>query len=394
VASIITIAGAILLTDYSSEIVLGIAIYTSTYYLMAVIAPLTSLLVGNERVDVISVMGVVNQILFMILGGLFVYLGFSFVGLVVASALVWPVVGILDYIVIRRNKLGPPQFKLNRAMWMHLIRGGIPFAVVQLSQTFSFQVDTIFLSNYTSAEVVGWYSAAYRIVISLLTMFRSFNDAVLPTLSREHSSNPATVSTWYYTSVRFILMLALPIAVGGSILNYLIVVLYGSEFQPSGLAFAILIWDIPFVMYHAFCGNITTSIRREANAARIYVTIGILNIVLNGLLIPRFGIVAACFTTVVTDFFGAALFYMVLRRELGPGLKLRRLIWIAIASGAMGLFVFLLREINVFVLIGLGGALYLLIVWFTPALTGDERRQILALAGQVARRLHIHPART
>jgi O-antigen/teichoic acid export membrane protein len=352
------------------------------------------LLVGNERVDVISVMNVVNHVLFMILAVLFVSMGLSFVGLVIASALTWPVIGILDFIVIRRNKLGPPRLSLNRSMWLHLIRGGIPFAMVQLSQTFSFQVDTIFLSRYTSAEVVGWYSAAYRLVISLLTMFRSFNDAVLPTLSREHTSNPATVSTWYYTSVRFILMIALPIAVGGSILNHAIVVLYGSEFQPSGLAFSILIWDIPFVMYHAFCGNITTSIQREANAARIYIAIGILNVVLNALLIPQYGIVAACFTTVITDFFGAALFYSVLRKSLGPGLKLRRLVWIGIASTIMGLCVFFLREINVFLLIGLGGMLYVLLIWFTPALTQDERNQILSLVGRVTRRWRGHEART
>ncbi len=376
-ASTMTVGGAILLTDYSTEIIVGIAIFTSTYFLQAFLAPLQSLLVGNERVDIMSVMTVLNQVLFMTLAGLFLYLGFDFIWLVIASAITLPIMTLLHYQSIKRNQLGPPRFRINRGLWWGVIRAGMPFAMVQLSLSFAFQVDTIFLSTYTSDAVVGWYNAAYRLTLTLLTLSRSFNDAILPTLAREYVANPDSVRPWYYTSVRFIAMIGLPIAIGGSLLSDKIGLIYGEDFLPATLALAILIWDLPFAMYHSLCGNITTSISREGQAARIYVSIGILNVILNAILVPRIGLVGACFATVITDAIGAVLFYLVLRKTLGAGLNLNRMLRLLTSSLLMALVVLLLRDAHLLVVIAAGGTAYLLIVWFSGAISMDERMRII-----------------
>jgi O-antigen/teichoic acid export membrane protein len=387
IATVITVGGAIVITDYSTEIIIGIALYTATYYFSALVAPLQSILSGHERLDVLSIMNVISQIIFMVFAGLFLYLGLTFVWLVVAGVVAMPVIAWLQYAVIRRNKLGPPSFRLNRELWWTLIRAGAPFAAVQLSLTFAFQVDTIFLAQYTNDAVVGWYGAAYRLTLTFLSLSRSFNEAILPTLAQEHATNPDTVRNWYYTSTRFIVMIGLPIAVGGAILSSGITSIYGADFLPSTIAFAILIWDIPFVMYHTFCGNIATSIRHEGSAARIYVSVGILNVALNAFLVPRFGMIASCFATVITDAFGAALFYALLRRELGPGLKLNRLLWIGIASIGMGAILLLTRDLNLFIAAGIGGIAYLILVWILPTFSSDERSQLLNVVNRITRRL-------
>lgn len=387
IATVITVGGALVLTDYGTEIIIGIGLYTATYYFSALVAPLQSILTGNERLDVLSVMNVVSQIIYMVFAGLFLFLGFNFVWLVLAGLISMPIVAGLQYRVIRRNKLGPPAFRINRNMWLALIRAGMPFAAVQLSLTFAFQVDTIFLAHYTNDAVVGWYGAAYRLTLTFLSLSASFNQAILPTLAQEHAHNPNTVRTWYYTSTRFIIMIGLPIAVGGSILSSGITSIYGEAFLPSTIAFAILIWDIPFVMYHSFCGNIATSIRREGSAARIYMSVGILNVALNALLVPRFGIIAACFATVLTDAFGAALFYTLLRRELGPGLKFRRLFWIGISAAGMALGLLFIRDLNFFIAAAVGGTSYLILVWLLPTFSVDERTQLLNVVNRISNRL-------
>ena len=394
IASIITIGGAILFTDYPPEIILGIALFTATYYFAAITAPQQSVLTGNERIDVLAVMTVISQIAYMVLSGLFLFLGFDFVWLVLAGVINMPLVIFLQGAVIRRNKLGPPAFRLNRDLWWSLIRAGMPFAAVQLSLSFAYRVDTIFLSSYVDDATVGLYNAAYRLTMTMLTLSGAFNDAVLPTLAKEHANNPSTVRAWYHTSVRVMLMIALPIAVGGSLLSQQIIGIYGQDFLPASIAFAILIWDIPFVMYHSFCGNIATSIKRESRAARIYVSVGILNVVLNTFLIPQFGIVAACFVTVLTDFFGAALFYSLLRKELGPGLKLRTLLWTGVAAIIMGALVYLLNALGIFtvIVVGIGILCYGILIWLLPAFTNEERHQIREvlrrLAGRVPRLVH------
>lgn len=386
IASVITTAGAVL-NGYSSQIVLGIAIYTVSYFLQAVLAPLGSILTGNERVDIMSVMSVVTQVLFMIFAGVFLFLGLDFVWVVFASVINLPIVIVLQYLTTRRNRLGPPRLRLNPSLWWFVIKHGMPFGIVQLSLSFAFRVDTVILSSHVSDAQIGWYNAAYNLTLTLLTMTRSFNDAILPTLAREHTHNPESVRPWYYHSVKVMLLIGLPIAVGGMLTaDKLVQILYQPEFAPTALALAILVWDIPLVMYHSFCGNMTTSIKREGRAARIYGSLGIINLLLNLLFIPRFGILGAAFATVLTDLTGAAQFYFLFRHEFGAGLGFTRLARIGVGALLMGIVVYLLRDWN-FIIITLSAAvLYAVFIWLSGAFSTQERTQLVQF---VARRLRL-----
>jgi O-antigen/teichoic acid export membrane protein len=177
-------------------------------------------------------------------------------------------------------------------------------------------------------------------------------------------------------------------------LNQQIIQIFGEEYLPASFAFALLIWDLPFVVFHGFSGFVTASIKLESAAARIHVFIGVGNVILNALLIPPFGLIGACFATVVTDFCGAVLFYLLMRRHLGGGLNLRRFLWIGFAATTMGIVVFLLREFNIVVVIGIGGLSYLVMAWTLPILSADEHAKILDLVGRVGRRLRLATTRS
>lgn len=389
IASVITTAGAAL-NGYSSEIVLAIALYTGSYFLQAVLAPLGSLLTGNERVDIMSAMSVATQVLFMIFAGIFLFLGLDFIWVVIASVINLPVVMVLQYNAIRRNRLGPPRFHLNPSLWWFVIKRGVPFGIVQLSLSFAFRVDTVLLSSHVSDTQVGWYNAAYNLTLTLLTLTRTFNDAILPTLAREHMHNPHSVRPWYYHSVKVMLLIGLPIAVGGMLTaGKLVQILYEPEFAPTALALAILVWDIPVVMYHSFCGNMTTSIKREGSAARIYGSLGIINLLLNLFFIPRFGILGAAFATVLTDLTGAVQFYFLFRREFGAGLGFTRLARIGVGAALMGALVYLLRDWDFVIITFTAAVFYGLFVWLSGAFSMEERTRLLQF---VARRLHLRPA--
>lgn len=385
IASVITCVGAVW-NGYDSRMVLAIGIYTSSYFLQAILAPLSSIITGNERVDIASVMAVVTQVLFMVFAAIFLLLKLDFVWLVIANVINLPIVTALQLWFIRRNKLGPPRFNVNRALWWTVFKAGLPFAFIQLSLSFAFRVDTILLDRYhVPEEQVGWYNIAYNLALTLLTLTRTFNDAILPTLAREHANNPETVRPWYYQSVKVILAIGLPIAVGGSLVSdKLVHLLYQPEVFPTAIALAILVWDIPFVMYHSFCGNMTTSIKREGGAARIYGSLGVVNIILNLLFIPRFGIIGASFATVLTDVIGAMQFYFLFRHEFGSGLGFNRLARVVVSAAAMGVVIFLLLNLNIVVIIPLASIAYLVIVWFSGAFSLEERSRLL---GFIQRRL-------
>ncbi|MBL8154326.1 MAG: flippase [Anaerolineae bacterium] len=373
---------------YEPEIVLAVGLFTTTYLLQALLAPMTAILTGNERVDITSSLDVIGQVVLLSASGLFLFAGLNFVWLVVASFINIPVVMILAFWFIRRNRLSPPPFKVNVRSWGSLLKGGLPFGFIQLSLSFAFRVDTIVLSRVVSNAEVGWYNAAYNLIFTLNSVVRPFSTAVVPTLAREHAANPDNVRPWYYQGTRMILFIGLPIAVGGMILSeQLILFLYDYPNIPAYLAFMILIWDLPTLMYASYCGNLTTVMRLERNAAVVYGTQGIVNLILNLILSTRFGMIGAAFSTVLTDFYSTALFYVLFRHKLGPGLKFNRLARIGLAAAAMGAAVFLLRDIHLIVAIGIGAVVYLALVWLIRAFSQEEQARLGRIVAGITARL-------
>lgn len=391
-ATVVTVTGAMTLGKYSTEIVIGTALFCATYFFQIIMAPLKSILEGNERLDLSNMLEVVMQVLTMIFSALFLFMGLPFVWLFVAGLISLPVIIVLQTWLVRRLQLHLPKFQVNRKLWRKLVIAGLPFGLIQLSLSFNWRVDTVILSQTVSDGEVGWYNVAYSsLVMMLLSITSSFSSVTLPTLSREHASRPDSVKAWYFNAARVLMALGLPIAVGTTLIaDKLIAFLYQPSIGPAWIALAILIWDVPFVMYHSFCGNVTQSIRKERAAARIYFSLGLANVLLNLLLIPRFGIIGASFATVLTDMFGALQYYFLLRHELGRGLQFNRVIRVVLGSGLMGIILFVLRDsLHVIPLVVIGGVFYAVFVWVSGVFSVEERER---LVGFVARRLRLRAA--
>lgn len=384
--SIATIGGALLL-GYNLFFITATALYCVGYFFQALIVPLSSILAGYERLDVLSVLGVVGQMIYIVAGTVALLVGQNYVWLVAASLVNMPI-GILVLVwYVRRYGMSPPPFRLNPAGWWSLIVAGFPFGINQISLTIAYRFDTLLLNSYVAAQVIGWYNAAYGFSRALTSFTAAFSSALVPTLAREHTTDPEYVRLWYYRSFRLLLFTGLPMAVGGSLLaDKLMPMLYGEEFQPASLVFAILVWDALLLMYTSLGGNIAQVIRHEVQAARIFGAQAVINLVLNLMVIPQFGMLGATWTTTVTELAGAIFFYRLFRREFGAGLDLKHALRLLFAAGLMGGAVFMLQGLSLFIVIPLGAVVYLLAVWLTNALTKEEQVLMLRLIERVRTR--------
>jgi O-antigen/teichoic acid export membrane protein len=379
----ITVAGA-MVASYSSEMVIAIAILSSTYFIQAILTPLQGIIAGYERLDILSIYTVLGQLIFLASATIFLLIQPKYLWLVIAAWVNLPVLMFLCVRVVLRQNMRPPAFSLNPARWISLLRFGLPFAFIQVSLTFAFRFDTLILERHFADDVVGWYNAAYTLTRSLLIFTSAFVIALVPTLAREHAQDPSSIRPWYFRSVKFIALIGLPIAAGVMILSGKIIpFLYGRDFAPAILALAILIWDTPLLMYTSICGNFTTAMTLEKRAAMVYGAEAVFNILLNLVLIPRFGYLGASVVTVATELVGAILFYRMFRREFGPGLGGSAMLRMFLAMTLMGVLVYLSRELNIFLVTIGGAALYVFCVWFMRVLTPDE----LDLLASLARRL-------
>jgi O-antigen/teichoic acid export membrane protein len=372
---------------YAPELILGIFIYTFGFLLSAIDMPLDTVLWANERMDYITLMNVLAQVVFITFGALFLFAGLSFIWLIIASLLsIIPRITV-SILAIRKHGLLKLTFPIKPKLWLPLIRAGIPFGLISLALTIDYSVDTLMLERFVPDSEVGWYNVAYRLSLSLIIFFSGFSVAMVPSLSRAYVEDHKAVERWYYRSVKFIILTSLPLAVGGMLVSYpLIVFLFTEEFLPSALALRILIWDVPFVMFASFCGNISTVVKEEKSAARIYIISAIANVFLNLIAIPRFGFLGAAATTVATDVIISLQFYFLLRRKLNlPNIK-PVIMRVVAASIVMGIVVYFGSVFHLFLQIGLGIAVYGLLVFLFRLLDPDEKTMIVNFVMKPIRR--------
>jgi O-antigen/teichoic acid export membrane protein len=254
-------------------------------------------------------------------------------------------------------------FELNPKLWPHIIRAGLPFGIVSLMLSIALSIDTVMLSWFRTEEIVGYYNVSYNLVIAMMVFFWGFKEAIVPSLSKVFVTDPTQVEKWYYHSVKVIIIISIPIAVGGFLIAYpLIRFLYTDTFLPSALGLQILIWDVPLLMFAGFCGNMTTIIGAERSAARINTINTIANVGLNLVFIPRFGLVGAALITVVTDLISSIQFYFLLRKQLNlPDVKsiLARVI---IAAIIMAVPVQMVVHMHVLIPMAVGTVVYFVLI--------------------------------
>jgi O-antigen/teichoic acid export membrane protein len=273
---------------------------------------------------------------------------------------------------------------------LQLVKAGLPFGMISLALTIAFSIDTVMLSMWVSDNEVGWYNVAYNLVRSMMLFFSGFSVAIVPSLSRSFVRDTNSVINWYQRSVKFIILISLPIAFGGLVVSdQLIDFLYTPEYIPAALGLKILIWDVPLLMFNSFNGNMTTVIGAERSAARIYTINAVANVVLNAYAIPRYGFIGAAVVTVVTDLIGSIQFHLLMHQRLAlPDMKSVFFKSLA-ASALMAGVVFIFGNIHVIGLVFLGGVIYAGLVLLFKLLDSSEIDLIFRVVRKVGRSLQV-----
>lgn len=362
---VLVITGLALALGYPGYLILGIFLYTLTFFFAAFLAPLLVLPTAHEQFHRTALIQLGGQLATIICSVTLLQLGYGFFALVVAGLVAMPLQIAWAIWLVRRANYGPIPFKLDLRSWKLLIVASLPFGLTSLALTFNYNVDTVILGWFRDESTVGWYNASYRLIFNAVGVVGGFLLAMTPSLARVHYQDPDRVARWVSVSVRWLLLFALPVAAGLALLApRIIALLYGADYAPAVPAFALLAWDVPLLLLLSFFGNVTAATERERPAALVFLGCAVANVVLNLALIPRFGIMAAASVTVVTDLICIAVFVVLLRHMLPMAPLARDAARMCAITAGMALVVWLSRSLPLAVVVALGAATFgLLAVW-------------------------------
>jgi O-antigen/teichoic acid export membrane protein len=264
-----------------------------------------------------------------------------------------------------------------------LLKAALPFGVIGFSLGLSYKIDTVLLQYFYGDAVTGWYNAAYNLIFLVMMVSHAINLALYPALCRQHTADPKRMPVLYTQALKYLFVLAVPIAVGTTVLaGPLVRLLYTDQFAPSVLPLRILIWALPLMFLTELLGNVTIIHNQEKKVARALLVSTAVNVVLNLVLIPRWGLLAASAVTVLTEVILAGQYLWLLRHELAAVDYRAVFLKPGLAAALMGVVVFLARGANLFLVAALGAVIYLGLL----TLTGSVGRQEVVLLGDLVRR--------
>lgn len=182
--------------------------------------------------------------------------------------------------------------------------------------------DKLMLKQMLDETAVGYYSLATSISVMWTFVLSAIIDSLKPTIMRYHNedkllyekSNRVLYSIVFYTSFAASLFISV-------IAPLFIQIVYGEEYIAAVQPLRIVIWYVAFSYLGVARGAWIVCERKQKYLKYLYGGSAIINVLLNILLIPKFGVNGASFATVITQI-STIFFFPALIKDLRPNIKL------------------------------------------------------------------------
>ena len=207
-------------------------------------------------------------------------------------------------------KIFPLRISWEKSIWKKFLLMAWPLALASFFGEFYTYTDSVMMGHWKLITETGWYNAAYRIIMITFIPMDLLAASFYPVLSKFFKESKERLQeTWSY-QMEIMILLAVPIVIGGIALAPRIInFVYGSKFIPSILTLQILILMTGIIFLCTPFQDILIVSNQQKKFFWITSSAGIINVILNLILIPKLSLYGAAITKVITYFLILFLFF-------------------------------------------------------------------------------------
>lgn len=324
-----------------------------------------------ERMEFESLIKVIN-ISFMLTFLLFVrHWDLGLTGVFAALALSKLIAAMVGGI-IRISKFIRPKFPKDMHLLKYYGKEGLPLGISAIVWGLYGQIDTIMLAILTNFTAVGLFNGAYRLIKRFDMLPILVNRPLFPAMSLLAKESEAKLKSLVEEAFKFIVVISLLLAILLIVFaDKAIHLLLGNEFAGSVIALQILSGVVVLRFLTFFFGYVMVAIHKQRLYAYILLSSFAANVVLDLLLILRFGYIGACIANLLVACITVVAFYYFLSRHIEvPSL---RLVGRPLLCGfCTALFLYTFKAMNVLVLLPSSIILYSVLLFLFRAFTLEE----------------------
>lgn len=367
-------------SDTSKQV---IAILALAVFPEAVFSMLHSLFVAHEQMSVPTLAAFVNSGLKF---GLGIWLLFASAS-VTMIAWVIPIGSTLSLLIfvpalIHLVKRVPQQVvtRLSISFSIAQLRYTPGFILIGIFTTLDFQLDALLISFLLTETDIGWYGATQTIMLAFWMMPIAFRTALYPIMVRYYQQDQDRLAWVYQKSNHYLLIIALPIAAGISLLAYPIIrLVFGSGFEPAAATLQWMIWAVIFAFLNVPSARLLLVYNRQHQAGWMTGISMVTNALLNLLLIPRLGIIGAGLARTLSSAVFFWLLFIYVQRHILRVNMLPQLWKPFVATMLMAGFVWLLRDFPLWTTISVGVIIYTFVIFLLRAVPAEDIRHFQRL---------------
>lgn len=284
--------------------------------------------------------------------------------------------GILLYYLLKN--LGFWGFEINWKSWKGILKQSLPMGISLIMAQIYLNFSIVMLGFAKGEKAVGWYSAAYRIVLLIASFAVLYYNAIFPLISRYYKSSSEKLGIILKYTTKMAVIVTLPLGIGGVLIAKPIMkLIYGNEFNSGIIVFQILIWSIVLSWIYAAYSNSLMACDRQKKYMTGFTLGAVSNVLLNLVLIPRFSLVGASIAMVMTEL----VIFVYMYSQFSKILKIELFKFLPkplVASILMGTFLFLTRNhLNFFLCIGIATIIYFTLLFIFKGITFEETRALV-----------------
>ncbi len=257
----------------------------------------------------------------------------------------------------------------------------LPFAIYAIFQRFYTYFDSVLLFKFAGDQAVGLYQVPFKIVVAIQFLPMAFTASLYPALSAYWQRNREQLAITFERAISYSLILSIPIMIGTIVLADQIITIFKESFSAVAWPLQVTMLAVPFMFLGFPVGSLLNACdRQKRNTINIAIT-SIASAALNFYLIPKWGVMGACVTNLITSIVMLGLGWLVIPQIFK--LRLKRLavmvIKVSAAGICMGIGVYLLKSItHPIVNIVFGALLYLIALFVFRGFTKEDIQSVLA----------------
>ncbi len=341
----------------------------------------SSIFNAHERMGLTAGVALVTQVLKLTLGVTVLVAGLGIVGLGMVSLIVNMATAGIFYVIFRRSFF-KPSLEVDLPLQGQMMRTSYPLMMNIFLSSIFFRIDVMLLKPMQGDLANGLYTTAYKFIDGLVIIPSLFTLAVFPILSRYAHAGGGLLRA-YILSLRALLLVAMPLTVGITLLADRIVPLFfGQDYAEAGPALMILIWFLPFSFINSLTQYVLIAVNRQRFLTLAFLLGAVFNVGANLAVIPVFSYRGAAVVTVVSEMVLMLPFMYAIWKHVGA-VPFFQISWRPVlASGVMGLVVWWLRPLDMVAPVVLGAMVYAAALLALRTFNDDDRALVLGLLGR------------